>query len=83
MGATGQTAVPKKAIVVVRVVKSMALAASGKALAAIWAVEPRRFSMRAFFHLSTATNTSSAPSAKMTKMPCVKAKEGIKGKWMM
>jgi hypothetical protein len=39
MGATGQTAVEKKATAVVEVVKNMATAASGKALAAISSVE--------------------------------------------
>lgn len=39
MGATGQTAVEKKATAVVEVVKNMATAALGKALAAISSVE--------------------------------------------
>ena len=68
MGATGQTAVPKKATAVVRVVNNMAPAASGKALAAISCGGAFGRANRAFFHLSTATKTSSAPKANRTNI---------------
>ena len=74
-GATGQIAVPKKAIAVVIVVRNMAPPASGKAMAAIVSVSASGFSIRAFFHLSTATKISSAPRAKTTKTP-IKFKKG-------
>lgn len=61
IGPTGHMAVPKKATAVVVDVKSMAYAASGNAKAATCSVVPWGSSCRAFFHLSTATNTSSAP----------------------
>jgi hypothetical protein len=57
-GATGQMAVAKKATAVVKVVKNMADAASGKATAATYSVVSSGCSKRAFFHLSTATKTS-------------------------
>jgi hypothetical protein len=69
IGATGQIAVAKKATAVVDVVNNMALAALVKATDAISAVVPSGFSSLAFFHLSTATNTSSAPRAAATKNP--------------
>ena len=69
MGATGQIAVAKKATAVVDVVNNMALAALVKATDAMSAVVPPGFSSLAFFHLSTATNTSSAPRAAATQNP--------------
>ena len=66
IGATGHTAVPKKATAGVKVVNNMAPAASGKALAAISCAGASGRAKRAFFHLSTATKTSSAPKAKIT-----------------
>ena len=70
-------AVPKKAIAVVMLVRNMAPAASGKAMAAMISVSASGFSIRAFFHLSTATKISSAPRAKTTKTP-IKFKKGKK-----
>jgi hypothetical protein len=69
MGVTGQIIVAKKATAVVDVVSNIAEAASGNAIAAISWVGADGLSSRAFFHLSTATNTSSAPSAAATKIP--------------
>jgi hypothetical protein len=69
----------KKEIAVVADVRSMATAASGNALAAIAIEEPFGLSSLAFFHLSTATNTSSAPSPNMTKVP-MKLRKGKRHK---
>jgi hypothetical protein len=68
-GATGQTVVEKKAAAVVMEVRNIAPAASGKANLATSCVEPFGKWRLAFFHLSTATNTSSAPNAKTTNTP--------------
>ena len=75
IGATGQIAVAKKATAVVEVVNNMAPAASGRATAATSSVVAFGISKRAFFHLSTATNTSSAPNANKTNIP-MKFKNG-------
>ena len=75
MGATWQIVVAKKAAHVVDVVNSIAPAASGKAMDAIVSVDALGLSLRAFFHLSTATKTSSAPNAAATKTP-IKFKNG-------
>ena len=69
IGVTGQMVVAKNATAVVDVVNNIAAAASGKAMAAISCVVKDGFSILAFFHLSTATKTSSAPSAAATKIP--------------
>lgn len=69
IGATGQRAVAKKAIAVVDVVSSMALAALGNATIAISSVVASGYLILAFFHLSTATKTSSAPKAATTNIP--------------
>ena len=66
MGGTGVIQVAKKATPVVDEVRSIALAASGKAVSAISSEGLVGFASRAFFHLSTATNKSSAPIAAET-----------------
>jgi len=75
IGATGQIKVAKNATAVVDVVRSIAEAASGRATAAISSVEPVGLLILAFFHLSTATNTPSAPKAAATKTP-IKLRNG-------
>lgn len=74
-GATGLTVVEKNATAVVIDVRNIATAASGKATAAMSSTDPSRFWILAFFHLSTTTKTSSAPSANETKTP-IKFKNG-------
>lgn len=74
-GVTGQIIVAKKATAVVEVVSNIADAAFGSAIAAISSVDADCFAKRAFFHLSTATNTSSAPKAAATKTP-IKLRNG-------
>mmetsp|Transcript_22126 Transcript_22126/g.32609 ORF Transcript_22126/g.32609 Transcript_22126/m.32609 type:complete len:96 (+) Transcript_22126:1250-1537(+) len=69
IGGTGQMQVAKNATAVVEVVRNMALAASGRAIFAILSRQPSGFSRRALFHLSTTTNTSSAPNAAETNKP--------------
>ena len=63
-----QIHVAKKATAVVTVVKSIAPAASGKAISAISSVVASfGLELRALFHLSTATNISTAPIADARK----------------
>ena len=77
IGGTGQIHVAKNATAVVDVVRSIALAASGNATAAMSSVLPVGFWIRAFLNLSTATNKSSAPSAAATNTP-IKLRNGKK-----
>jgi hypothetical protein len=69
MGGTGVMQVAKNATPVVDVVRSIAPAASLSAISAISSVLIKGFDNLAFFHLSTATNKSSAPNAAETKSP--------------
>ena len=66
IGGTGVMQVAKKATAVVDVVRSIAPAASGNTFAATFSVLSRGLEIRSFFHLSTATNKSSAPNAAET-----------------
>jgi len=69
IGGTGERHVAKNATPVVEVVRSMAPAASGNTISAISSVVFDGWASRPFFHLSTATNRSSAPRAEETKRP--------------
>lgn len=75
IGNTGVIIVAKKATAVVEVVNNIADAAFGRAIDAIFSVDAVGSAIRAFFHLSTATNTSSAPKAAATKTP-IKLRNG-------
>jgi len=61
--------VAKNATAVVEVVRNIAPAASGNEISAISSVVLKGFAIRVFFHLSTATNRSSAPKAAATNSP--------------